>query len=322
MLAAHREVAVPPESHWIPRVARRFASGWHGNARAGRFADAVSAGRRFEYWGISREELIALIDEHRPADVAGAIRLLYASWAAAAGKPRYADKTPAYVTRIARLARLFDEARFVHLIRDGRDVALSVAESFERGPQTAAQGALFWSARVRAGREQGRALGPDRYLELRYEELVAEPEATLRELCRFLELDFDASMLEPERQAERIAAGYPDAAVHPNLAEPLAMRRDWRTEMSAAQRRAFELIAGDLLDELGYPTEGVADDGDAERERLALLEAELEGLRHDLFKARGKAERRGVRIARLKQSRWAAIRARLGGLVPRARRRG
>ena len=92
--------------------------------------------------------------------------------------------------------------------------------------------------------------------------------------------------------------------------------------MSAGQRRAFELIAGDLLDELGYPTEGDSDDGEAEQERLGLLEAEFEGLRHELFTARGKAERRGARITRLKRSRWAGIRARLGGLVPRQGKRG
>ena len=95
MLASHPAIAVPPESHSIPRLARRFRSGWHGNAKAGRFADTVSAGRRFELWGITREELVAMVEERSPDDVAGAIRLLYADWAARAGKPRYADKTPA-----------------------------------------------------------------------------------------------------------------------------------------------------------------------------------------------------------------------------------
>ena len=129
-------------------------------------------------------------------------------------------------------------------------------------------------------------------------------------------------MLEPEREAERVVAGYPDAEAHRNLAKPIAARRSWRVEMDVPQRRAFELIAGDLLDELGYPLEGGGGSGDAERERLALLESELEGMRHELFAARRKADRRGARLARLKRSRWSRIGARLGSVVGRRGDRG
>lgn len=311
MLDAHPQVAVPPESHFIPRLVRRFSAGWHGSARAGRFADALFEGRRFDYWGIPRERVIALIEEHEPADVAAAVRLLFATWAADAGKPGYADKTPRYLGHVERLAALLPEARFVHLIRDGRDVSLSLAESFERGPQSAAQGALYWSARVDAGRRQGDAVGPDRYLELRYEELVADPEPELRRMCGFLGLAFEPAMLEPGVRAERIAAGYPEAADHRNLARPLAARRDWRRQMDPAAVRDFELIAGPLLDELGYPVGTGLEGPEAECERRDLLAAEVERLRHEAFRARRKAERRGALLERQRRTRWSRLGSRL-----------
>jgi len=224
------------------------------------------------------------------------------------------------VSRIRVLGAQFPEARFVHLIRDGRDVALSLAESFDRAPQTSAQAALYWSERVRAGREQGGALPSGRYLELRYEELVAEPEATVRRLCDFLEIPYEAAMLE-RAGVDRVLAGYPDPGVHPHLAGPISSRRDWRREMGAAERRQFELLAGPLLAELGYEitSAGPADPAEAERARTSLLSAELEQLRHELFRARRQARQRQARLERLRATRLHRAGAALAGAAARLR---
>ncbi len=64
MLDCHPDLAVPPESHFIPRLGRRFADGWHGSARVPRFADALFEGRRFQYWGISREDVVGLLERN------------------------------------------------------------------------------------------------------------------------------------------------------------------------------------------------------------------------------------------------------------------
>lgn len=324
MLHAHPELAVPPESHFILRLARGFGDGWHGSAKVGRFADLLFAGRRFAYWRMPRERVVALLEHEQPVDVAAAIRLLYASWSERAGKRRYADKTPRYVTHIESLAALFDEARFIHLIRDGRDVALSLAESFDRGPQTAAQAALYWAARVGAGRSQGLALGPDRYLEIRYEALVSNPDETLRTVCEFIDLPFHVAMLEPRQRAAEIVTGYPDPGVHENLGQSLAMRRDWRRAMPQRELRNFELFAAGLLAELSYPVEMVErGTGACDGERIAVLEREFSGLRDLRFRAARQAARRGERLRRRQSSRWARLGAGLNryiiGIRPRRR---
>jgi hypothetical protein len=310
MLDSHPELAVPPESHFIPRLERAFGRGWSGLAREGRFVDTLFAGRRFQLWGFTREEVAEMLERCRPDDVGGAIRLLFATWAAREGKTAYADKTPRYLAHLERLARLFPEARFVHLIRDGRDVALSLAEAFERGPRTATQAALYWGTRVAEGRRQGQAL-PGRYLELRYERLVAEPDAALRELCEFIEVRFDPAMVNPGSRARSIASRYPDPDVHPNLGRPLELRRSWREQLSKPERRRFELFAGELLAELGYEVEEAWSGPEAERERQIALESEFGHLRHALFRSRRKAERRAERIRRMRRSCWSRLGAAL-----------
>jgi L-lactate utilization protein LutC len=170
-----------------------------------------------------------------------------------------------------RIEHVLPEARFIHLIRDGRDVALSVM-SMEWGPDTVEGAARRWKKRVLRGREQAARL--PHYMEVRYEDLVLETEATLREVCDFVELEFDESMLRYyERASERLAEKARDlyrgpdrdpvSAEHRMKSHALAKEppkaervHRWREQMSAEDRAEFEREAGDLLADLGYEVEG------------------------------------------------------------------
>jgi hypothetical protein len=165
-------------------------------------------------------------------------------------KNRWGDKTPRYIEHLPFLARLFPTARFVHMIRDGRNVAMSYAD-VPFGPKTVAKAADLWGRRVRAGIETGRPL-KERYFELRYEDLVDDLEGEARDLCTFLHLEFDASMLDyAERSRSEVlerAARY-----NPNVTErPIANVRSWESTMPPGQVEVFEAVAGAELCELGY----------------------------------------------------------------------
>ncbi len=104
-----------------------------------------------------------------------------------------------------------------------------------------------------AGRDAGARLGPERYREVRYEDLVREPERVLVELCAFVELPYDARMLRYHEQADRLVPSLSHNEHHQNLHRPPTVGlRDWRSQMSPADAAVFESLAGDLLDELGY----------------------------------------------------------------------
>ncbi len=204
-----------------------------------------------------------------------AIGAVYESYAAAHGKSRWGDKTPMYMQRLPLLEELFPDARYVHLIRDGRDTAVSFL-SMPPGimtrtwahPETAAEFACQWRAEVEAARALGTRVG-DRYLETRYEELVADPEGGLRLICELAGLEFDPVMLE--------YAGNVDVSAKPHQQSlqraPTPGLRDWRTELSPTDVTAFEEVSGDLLRELGY---GAATGSTAAgRARLAWYQARI-----------------------------------------------
>ncbi len=257
---SHSALAMTHESHFIGPLARvrsRYESeaGFDSDAFvADLFGDA-----NFVRQGLEVEAVRAALDRARPKSYAGAVRAVFAAYAERDGKKLYGDKTPGSVTQIELLAELFPEAKFVHIIRDGRAVALSYLERPEWGPETMAEAANHWKNRVRRGRVAGQAIGADRYMEVRYEDVVADPETVARTVCDFLGLDFEDGMLRYHEKSEEFIASTKDPEAFKNLSRPITGGlRAWEDEISPGDRKLFEAIAGDLLEELEYPVSGVS----------------------------------------------------------------
>jgi hypothetical protein len=254
MLDSHPSLAIPGEGHFIPyarKRLRRFKSpdGVDGEG----LARTIVRGLHFQRWNIPTEFVLERVRALKDPGFADVIELFYLSYAEFHGKSRWGDKTPLYVRFIPMLADLFPEARFVHVIRDGRAVALSYM-SIPWGPSTVWQAAAKWRADVTAGRRAGDSLGRDRYIEVRYEDLVSDPQLELRKICDFSALEFDEAMLTYHEDALRRLQCGPDATdFHRSAAAPpTAGLRDWRSQMPAADVEAFEAVAGAELAQLGY----------------------------------------------------------------------
>jgi Sulfotransferase family len=259
MLDSHPEMAIPHETHFLVDLV--------GAKSEVRTAEAFGAlvtryftWRDFELDDIAFRRTIARI---QPFTVPDAIRSFFAQYAARFGKSRWGDKTPGYFAIMREIEDQLPEVRFVHLIRDGRDVAVSKRHLwFGAGPDIEDQ-ARNWVGYIREAQETGARSG--HYCEIRYEELVASPEPVLRSLCTFLELPYSSEMLAYHRRAhERLAElkGWPDRGASASEFEVMhALTRKppqtsrigrWRTEMSREEVRSFEAIAGETLQSAGY----------------------------------------------------------------------
>ena len=180
----------------------------------------------------------------RPRNLAAILDAVFSYFAAREGKSRWCEKTPQHVQHLLALAGQFPSARFIHVIRDGRDCAVSFHRRWRRQPELTV---FRWKKVVTAGRAQGQQLGAGRYLEIRYEDLTAAPESSLRRICDYLDLPFDAAVLESARPY--LQGG--DAGGKGGLQENSGK---WRRYFSAAKQQRLEQIAGRTLAECGYAT--------------------------------------------------------------------
>jgi hypothetical protein len=197
MLDRNPDIAVPDESYFIPPLAARY----RGEVDPARFEDDLRRFRVLAKWGVDPAAVRARL--HPGITAAGAIAAIYETYAADRGKARWGDKTPLYMSHLTLLDQLFPDARYVHVIRDGRDAARSFL-AMPRGvmtegwghPRDAAGFACQWRTEVLGARELGGRVGPERYVELRYESLVADPAAELAGVCTFAGLPWDPGMLD------------------------------------------------------------------------------------------------------------------------------
>jgi hypothetical protein len=262
MLDAHPELAIPPETGF-GAVLRELT------AVEARPAELVEALRRLPTWpdlGFAQEDLLARLERVAPWSVADGVRTIYAAYAARHGKPRWGDKTPVHCRHMTELAALLPEARFVHILRDGRDVAASVKD-LPIAPGDIDAIAEDWRDHIVDARRQAAAL--PHYREVRYEQLVADPAGTLRELCAYLELEFEPAMLRAHEGAAQRHMEMPERHLadgtyvtheernrwHGLTLQPPDPTRAgrWRTALRAEEAARFEAVAGPLLAQLGYP---------------------------------------------------------------------
>ena len=268
MLDSHPELAIPPETGFLG-LARKLRGSGDG-LREKFFYALTTYGHPAPAWPdfeIPAETFRSALLEISPFTAPAGFRAFYRLYAERFGKARWGDKTPLYCLRMDAIRRALPEARFVHLIRDGRDAALSLRRMwFSPGWEIETQ-AAYWRRCVLAARRAG-AGRPD-YLEVRYEDLVLHTRETLERICAFAGLRYHEAMESyHERAGERLGEhkgrSAPDGTPLLTREQRLAQQERtmqspdprlvsaWKDAMSPQDRARFQRVAGDLLRELGY----------------------------------------------------------------------
>ncbi|HVA44011.1 MAG TPA: sulfotransferase [Acidimicrobiales bacterium] len=245
---SHPGLAVPEESHFVVGLAARRL---RLAGRPGLALERMLAHPHLvEHWDVDPAVLRLGAEQLEPRTLGEAERAVFAAYAAAHGKRRWGDKTPGYAAHIGLVSTTFPDAVFIHIIRDGREVAASLVER-EWGPRSPVTGGFWWREKVEAGRRTGSQLGACRYTEVMLRHLISDPEAELRRLCDFIGEDFHPAMLcyRDGHEARRVGA-LPE---HSHVMAPIgADMRAWEKGMSDTERRALEAVTGPLLRQLGF----------------------------------------------------------------------
>ena len=255
MLNAHPAITLPPETQYFQEV-------WPKRASLGDLATPAGRERAIDFLGsvdCSIRDLKldpAAIAAELPAtgaDYADLFIALLAAWARPRQKTRVGDKSPGHIHCVAEMARSFPNARFIASLRDPRAVVSSELGAVW-GARSVDQIGRRWRRVIEAHRQLERSMSPNRYTMLRYEDLVTDPEPTLRRLCAFLGEDFDPSMLRYYERPESELGFDPSESWKWNTLRPLDAGRleAWRESLSPTQVALIERAAGEHLEGLGY----------------------------------------------------------------------
>jgi hypothetical protein len=253
MLAAHSRLSIPPETWYLLPLVKRFSFDRPLNPEEIEAAVSIITGHyRWPDMKLSAQEFRGAVGQLARPYLRDLVEVVYRWHMQAEGKVRWGDKTPPYIEILPELARMYPDSRFIHLIRDGRDVAKSFQATgwvgwswYDNAEQWIWALELHW----RWIRSEIR----DRILEVRYEKLVLETEATLREICRFIGEEFEPRMLSWEWQVDELVPSR-EAQQHRKLKQrigPEGVSR-WKREMSARQIFITEAFMGSHLKRLGY----------------------------------------------------------------------
>ncbi len=264
MLDSHSDLAIPPETGFLlgPRI--RAASDNPGQAASAitGFPDGSPA------WADFGLDEAVFLQQARSlpagAQLEDVLRLFYQLYAQAHGKTRAGDKTPSYLLSMPDVARVLPEARFIHIIRDGRDVAVSWRQRWFAPTKDRAELVNIWAEQIGRARRLAAGLA---YREVRFADLIREPAAELQDLCEFVGLNYQPQMLRyferaPLRLAEHRARYRIDGSLvvskedrllqQAGVRSPPRLERIgvWRREMAADELSRIGPAARMLLEEI------------------------------------------------------------------------
>jgi hypothetical protein len=265
MLDAHPDMCIPPETGFIPAASR---SSCNASDPRHEFFRVVTQFETWDDFNLSLHEFHEAL-KIAPFNVSAGIRAFYRLYSARFAKKRWGDKTPAYSAQMPEIEAVLPEAHFIHVIRDGRDVALSVRPLWFAPGKDIRTIARDWKNQIEEARYLSRNCRY--YLEIHYENLVTHTQSELKKICRFIELDYHPQMLgyfaRARDRLDEITTRYrPDGTLLISKDERLFNHRltssppdssrifRWQREMTRDERLEFEKEAGTLLQQLHYET--------------------------------------------------------------------
>lgn len=216
-------------------------------------------------WLLSKQFRRSGLDPHQFAREAAQHRTNYydflgffmAQVAVAQKKSCWAENTPNHVLEVSHIASFFPDAKVIHVIRDGRAVAASLNRlnwvSCKHPALRIISAGIHWETQVQTGRREGRILG-NRYLEIRYENLIQEPDVTLARISEFIGVVVDRHLLDtnPCGAVGKSNSVYGvDCTEEGQLFSLDALTR-WVSELSANEQGELNTVIGETLDSLGY----------------------------------------------------------------------
>lgn len=253
ILSAHSRICIPPETHYILSLSKKLPS--HGRLSDIQIEQAVEIILSSYRWPDFKMEASTFRKKAKnlnDPELKDILNIVYNEKMDLEDKKRWGDKTPPYINILPYIHELYPSAKFINLIRDGRDVT----ESFRRTGwygRWLHNSTMEWKQSVLAYNNYKNTVLSDLILNIRYEDLVLDTKETTKKIIEFLGEDFESTMLN---WGDDIANKIPDreAHIHKKLnRKPKAKDIErWKNELSPMKVLIIESFISRELTQSGY----------------------------------------------------------------------
>ncbi|MBT3208194.1 MAG: sulfotransferase [Bacteroidetes bacterium] len=261
LLDAHPNVSIPIESPVIMYNSLKYnnITNWSKEDILNFYND-VLATRRFHKWTVDREklkkDLLACEGEVTYFTLCKIVYLNYISFYEKGEITLVGDKNPLYSINVPRLIRLFPNAKYIHITRDYRDHILSMKRTQLYNSSTTVL-AYRWKFSAKLINELKKKY-PNHFFSFRYEDLVENTVDKLKEVCKFLNIEYEASVLDFYKIKDEVMRVYGNdeemMRFNSNVYEPIDPKRLylWKDKMQDNDIKTAELVIGKYAQMMGY----------------------------------------------------------------------
>jgi len=253
ILASHSRITIPPETWFLLPLLRRLRTDQPLDVAQVEFAVKTITGHyRWPDMMMSEADFRRRVRELERPFLRDIVQIIYQTHMERDHKPRWGDKTPGYIEVVPQLMELFPGARFIHLVRDGRDVAKSFQQRGWYGPWLH-ENTREWNEALAYRERWNHVEAKNSILDVRYEDLVLDTERTVRGICDFLGEQFEPQMLAWQGRVEDLVPAR-ELVIHDKLGRPPAAAdvERWRHEMTVRELFVSEAFLGRHLVFAGY----------------------------------------------------------------------
>ncbi len=244
LLDRHPQLAITAETHFCIKLARLPSGGY------ARLLDHFYQWHRTAELGLSRDELAARFLTYEPSP-RGLFRAALEEYAENHHKPRVGEKTPFHLWHVPTLLSWFPDAKVICTIRDGRDNVLSMLDAPWAAHKMLREHCRTWIRAAKAADKFQRKY-PERFMLVRYEDLLAQTQAKLAAIDAFLGLPFDAVQLDPSVATDVVPhweRSWKQDATKEIDPSKISI---WKTRATPVQRRVMNTMMGPMLRHFGY----------------------------------------------------------------------
>lgn len=207
MLNRHSKMSVPPEAGFLVWLYDEYKDFNYNEKNVDHFLELLSKTTKIEHWNLDFNVLRNFIISKKPnnfSKLMDCVYIYYSKYNLSKDVDIYGDKNNFYLNKIDLLSEVYHNAKFIHIIRDGRSVAVSYKDLNKKNmasvyapnlPEEIEKIAKEWTGNINMINTSFKKLDTDQHYTLRFEDLISEPEKILKEICIFLDIGYDKEML-------------------------------------------------------------------------------------------------------------------------------